>query len=93
MPIYKAPIEDFQFLCHEIFDVTNSLSAVDDSIEISADLLDAILIECAKFSEEVLLPLNQTGDQLGCKFENGEVFTPQVLKKLTENFQKVVGVV
>ena len=88
MPIYKAPIEDFQFLCHEIFDVTNSLSAVDDSIEISADLLDAILIECAKFSEEVLLPLNQTGDQLGCKFENGEVFTPPGFKEAYRKFSE-----
>ena len=51
MPIYKAPIEDFKFLSHEVFDITKTLSNVDDSIEISADLLDAILIECGKLSE------------------------------------------
>ncbi|MAI06316.1 MAG: hypothetical protein CBC47_04175 [Alphaproteobacteria bacterium TMED87] len=86
MPIYKAPIEDFKFLSHEVFDITKTLSNVDDSIEISADLLDAILIECGKLSEEVLFPLNQTGDELGCKFANGEVFTPPGFKDAYKKF-------
>ena len=41
-----------------------------------AELLDAILDECSKFSENELLPINRSGDEQGCVFADGEVTTP-----------------
>lgn len=86
MPIYKAPIEDFKFIVHEVFDVTNVLNKLDSSSDLSQDLIDAIIIECAKLSEEILLPLNQIGDEIGCKFINGEVITPDGFKEAYKKF-------
>ena len=45
MPIYKAPIEDFKFIVHEVFDVTNVLNKLDSSSDLSQDLIDEIIIE------------------------------------------------
>ncbi|MCG8428555.1 MAG: acyl-CoA dehydrogenase N-terminal domain-containing protein, partial [Chromatiales bacterium] len=77
MPTYKAPIRDLQFVYHELLQANEILSPLPGFDEVSPDLVDAILEEGAKVCEEVLQPINQSGDQEGCRFENGEVFTPK----------------
>jgi len=47
---------------------------------VSEDLYDAIIDSAARFAENVLAPLNQTGDEQGCRFENGQVTTPEGFK-------------
>ena len=49
--------------------------------ELSADLIDDILTNAGKFCEEVLQPINQSGDEEGCHFENGVVRTPKGFKE------------
>ena len=45
--------------------------------DISDDTVDAVLSEAAKFSRDVLAPLNQTGDQQGCTWNaDNSVQTP-----------------
>ena len=39
--------------------------------EPAADLIEDILTNAGKFCEEVLHPINQSGDEEGCHFENG----------------------
>ena len=41
------------------------------------DLIDPVLEEAAKVCEEVLHPLNRSGDEEGCTLENGVVRTPK----------------
>jgi alkylation response protein AidB-like acyl-CoA dehydrogenase len=43
--------------------------------------VDDILVNAGKFCEEVLQPLNQSGDEEGCRFENGAVSTPKGFKE------------
>jgi alkylation response protein AidB-like acyl-CoA dehydrogenase len=43
----------------------------------TADVLTAVIEEGAKLCEEVLAPLNQSGDAEGCHYENGVVRTPR----------------
>ena len=76
MPIYRAPVEDFRFLIHEFLEAEKhrDLPGFED---LSPDLIDDILTNGGKFCEEVLQPINQSGDEEGCHFENGTVRTPK----------------
>jgi alkylation response protein AidB-like acyl-CoA dehydrogenase len=81
MTIYAAPLRDMRFVTHEVFEAANTLTALPGYEEASEDLIDAVLEECAKLCEGVLAPLNQSGDEEGCAFENGEVTTPKGFKE------------
>src|ERR1700704_3728445 len=81
MPIYKAPVEDVTFLLNDVFQIDryDNLPGFTDA---SADVREAILGEAAKLSEEVLQPLNRTGDLEGCKrHDDGSVTTPKGFKE------------
>ncbi|MEH2511784.1 acyl-CoA dehydrogenase [Nitrobacteraceae bacterium AZCC 1564] len=81
MPIYKAPVEDINFLLNDVFQIDryNNLPGFSDA---SADVREAILDEAAKFSEQVLQPLNSVGDLEGCKrHDDGRVTTPAGFKE------------
>ena len=62
MPTYKAPVDDALFLLNDVFhlDRYGNLPGFADA---SPDVVEAVLREAAKFSEEVLTPLNRVGDQ------------------------------
>lgn len=77
---YKAPITDIKFLFEDVFDYYGHYNQHAEFSEATPDLVDAILQECAKFSENELLPLNQSGDKEGCTFDNGKVSTPKGFK-------------
>src|SRR5215475_3853716 len=81
MPTYKAPVDDVQFLLYDVlhFERYDNLPGFTDA---SLDVVNAILGEAAKFSEEVLAPLNRVGDLEGCKrHEDGRVTTPKGFKE------------
>jgi alkylation response protein AidB-like acyl-CoA dehydrogenase len=78
---YKAPIMDIKFLIEDVFKFYSHYEKYPEFAEATPDLVDAILQECAKFCENELLPLNQSGDKEGCKFDNGVVTTPKGFKE------------
>jgi alkylation response protein AidB-like acyl-CoA dehydrogenase len=81
MPSYKAPVDETLFLLNDVFhlDRYGSLPGFGDA---SADVVEAVLREAAKFSEEVLTPLNRVGDTEGCKRSaDGSVSTPAGFKE------------
>src|SRR5471030_2168833 len=80
MPTYKAPVDDSLFLLNDVlhFDRYGNLPGFADA---SHDLVEAVLREAAKFSEEVLTPLNRVGDKEGCtRHPDGSVSTPNGFK-------------
>src|SRR5580700_3268934 len=79
MTIYKAPLRDYRFVMTELFDV-GELAKLPGYEEATPDLFESVLEEGAKLCEEVLLPLNRSGDEEGCTFENGVVRTPKGFK-------------
>lgn len=81
MPVYKAPLRDMKFLLNEVFDYPKHYASLASGENATPDIVDAILAECGKFCEEVLSPLYQSGDEEGCKLENGEVTTPAGYKE------------
>jgi acyl-CoA dehydrogenase len=80
MPTYKAPVDDALFLLNDVFhlDRYGNLPGFADA---SPDIVEAVLREAAKFSEEVLTPLNRVGDKEGCaRAADGSVTTPTGFK-------------
>ncbi len=80
MPEYKAPLRDMRFLIDHVFDFHSSYAALGAS-DASPDMINAILEEGAKFCENVLSPLNRSGDEEGCHFDHGVVTTPAGFKQ------------
>ncbi len=80
MPVdYQAPVADMQFVLHRLIPLTK-INTLPGYEEVSDDLVNTILEEASKFAKEVLSPLNWTGDQEGCNYQDGEVKTPKGFK-------------
>ncbi len=87
MPDYKAPRRDIQFVMHEVLNLEEHYKALRGDEDVNRELIDAIVEEGAKFCENELAPINRSGDEEGCGFENGVVTTPKGFK---EAYQKYV---
>ncbi|WP_029418251.1 acyl-CoA dehydrogenase C-terminal domain-containing protein [Brevundimonas bacteroides] len=83
---YKAPVRDLTFILNEVLEI-DRYSNSPGFQDVSSDLVQQILEEGAKFSEEVIAPLNKVGDQEGCKWDNGKVTGPTGWK---EAYQSMV---
>ena len=73
---YKAPVKDIVF-GYEVIDSYNILNKISAFSDFSADVVVPTMEECAKFSEEVLAPINAIGDQQGATIDNGVVTMPE----------------
>ena len=78
MQIYKTPINEYQFLINDFLNLKENILLKNKSLEVEDLLL--VIQEASKLCEETLLPLNQSGDLEGCKFDKGNVFTPKGFK-------------
>ena len=92
MPIYRAPVDDYPL------PVLNELLELDKQrdlpgfADLSPDLVDDILTNAGKFCEEVLQPLNQSGDEEGCAFrERRRCARPRDSRKPTRPIAKPAG--
>ena len=57
MSAYTPPIDDMQFLLHDVLGFNHA--------DLDRDTTEAILGEAAKLASEVLAPLNDVGDKNG----------------------------
>ena len=87
MPAYKAPLRDMRFCLYDLFD-GDDLTSLPGYEDFGRDLIDPVLDEAAKLCEEVLHPLNRSGDEEGCTFENGVVRTPKGFKEAYDLFRE-----
>ena len=87
MAIYKAPLRDMQFVLKELIGL-EEVQKLSQGEDLSEDLIDAILSEAAKFTENVLFPLNARGDEEGCTWHEREVKTPSGFKEAYQAFKE-----
>ena len=74
---YTAPLDEMRFTLKEVFHAPEFWANTDRLSHVDEQTVDMILDEMAKFATEVLLPLNQSGDEEGAKYlGEGRVATP-----------------
>jgi alkylation response protein AidB-like acyl-CoA dehydrogenase len=79
MPTYKAPLDDMKFILTDVIDYAR-LATLPGYEEFDTDTAMSVLEGAAQFCEEVLQPLNQSGDAEGCHIDNGNVTAPKGFK-------------
>lgn len=75
---YKAPLRDMQFVLYEVLNGDKILPELPGCEDATREIMDAMLTEGAKLAENVLAPLNASGDREGCQYdtETHDVKTP-----------------
>lgn len=78
MPVYNAPLKDFQFLIEHFMGLDKHTDV--PGFSEARDMAPALYEAAAQFTQEVLFPLNTVGDKQGLKYKDGTVTTPDGFK-------------
>jgi len=73
---WKAPLQDMQFVLEHWLRAEQAWQRLPAYADVDLELALQVLQEAARFSEQVLAPLNAPGDRQGCRLEQGRVRTP-----------------
>ena len=80
MPSYKAPADEILFLLNDVFAMERH-SNLPGFADATPDVVEAIVNEAAKLCENIVQPLNASGDREGCtRHADGTVSVPKGFK-------------
>ncbi len=86
MPQYKAPLRDIQFVMHELLNAEQHYDKIPAYAGTNRELIDGIIEAAADFCENELSPINHSGDQEGCHYDDGVVTTPKGFKEAYKKY-------
>jgi alkylation response protein AidB-like acyl-CoA dehydrogenase len=88
MSKYAAPLTDMRFVMFDLLKADVQYARLPGGEAATRDVLDAILDEAAKFAEQVLAPLNASGDEEGCRLDKdtASVTTPKGFKDAYDQY-------
>jgi alkylation response protein AidB-like acyl-CoA dehydrogenase len=87
MAEYQAPMRDMRFVLDEVFEADKlwaSLAGTRDHVD--HETAYAILEEAGKIASSLLDPINRSGDEEGCKWDDGKVTTPAGFKEAYQTY-------
>ncbi|QBF28852.1 acyl-CoA dehydrogenase [Pseudomonas tructae] len=77
MADYKAPLRDMRFVLNEVFEVSKLWAQLPGLAEVvDQETALAVLEEAGKVTSKSIAPLSRSGDEEGCRWDNGAVSTP-----------------
>ncbi|KAB0499170.1 acyl-CoA dehydrogenase [Pseudomonas vancouverensis] len=85
MTRYIAPLREMQFVIHELVGLQRTACRTSNG-NLCAETVDMLLDEAARFTQEVIAPLNATGDRDGAHWVNGNVTTPPGFKHAYQRY-------
>ena len=81
MPVFQAPTRDTRFVVNELINL-ESYGHLPGFEVATRDLTDSVIEEAGRFVNEVIAPLNLSGDREGCtRHPDGSVTTPKGFKE------------
>jgi alkylation response protein AidB-like acyl-CoA dehydrogenase len=88
MTAYKAPLDDLRFALFDVLGAEPILTSLQGGEAHSRDLLDAVLEEAGRLSEQLLAPTNAPADAEGCRYDKASqtVTTPKGFKEAFKQF-------
>lgn len=82
---YRAPVKDMLFVMKELAGI-DAVATLPGHEEAGYDTAAAVLEECARFTGDVLAPLNWEGDKAPSSFHDGKVTTTPGFKEAFRQF-------
>ncbi len=86
MTTYTAPLRDMRFLINDVLDYPAHYQSLDNGADATPETVDAILGAAAVYCQQVLAPLNLSGDAEGCHYSDGAVTTPAGFKEAYQQY-------
>ena len=85
---YQAPLQDHSFILHQLLGA-DALGGCPAYADYSVELADAVLAESARLAQDILAPLNPSGDREGCRLsDTGTVSAPAGFKEAYQQFMQ-----
>ncbi|MCB5364794.1 acyl-CoA dehydrogenase C-terminal domain-containing protein [Pusillimonas sp. CC-YST705] len=73
---YQPPLKDIEYVLGDLLDAPATLQNIPAFAEMDKELMMQVLEEAGRFASEVVAPLNAPGDEQGCRYQDGQVKTP-----------------
>ena len=86
MSAYQPRTQEMQFLLSDVLQAPQQLQQLAAFAEVDADLMHQVLEESGKFVGDVVAPLSRDGDEIGCRWDQGEVVTPPGFREAYQAF-------
>lgn len=88
MSMYVAPVSDYLFLLEHVLDYQERMASMPIYEEASLELLEAVLDAGSAIAQDILAPLNRSGDEEGCHINEGEVSTPSGFRQAYNTYRQ-----
>ena len=86
MSAYQPNTREMFTLLRHVLQGPQQLGQLSAYAEVDDDLMEQVIDEAGKFVGDVIAPLNREGDEIGCRFEQGQVITPPGFREAYQAF-------